>query len=361
MKDGAVRLGHDLRQNTEAAAMRHADDDVAYPERAAALDDLLQRRDHCLAAIQAKAFGPGDFHIAEFCKVFGFYQLVEDGALAFASERDLLVGPLDAFLDPAFLRSVGNVEELDAERLTIGPAQDSDDLAHRAEFEPQHMIEKNPAIEVDLAESVRARIELFFVLGRFETERIEIGVEMAARPVGANEHQRPDRIAGGALDFVRSDVNTAGLGLCFQLAADRRTGLLPTGIQRAGECIRGKRRPVRPLPRWPLRVALDVAAIVFQALEKRLPRRIERFRVGLIAGVEVFDIGSIAAIEERGTGESGIGVLARHQRPSSSSNGIEPAKTRAPDRPNYAQSTGRQGFLLFNRSAWQAKDETMNS
>src|ERR1700745_1745095 len=129
MKDGAVRLGHDLRQNTEAGAMRHGGGDVAYPERAPALDDLLQRRDHCLAAIQAEAFGPGEFHIAEFFKAFGFDQLVEDGALAFASERDLLVGPLDAFLDPAFLRSVGNVEELDAERLTIGPAQGGDTLA----------------------------------------------------------------------------------------------------------------------------------------------------------------------------------------------------------------------------------------
>src|SRR5262252_1616340 len=199
MKDGAVRLGHHLRQNAEAAAMRHADDDLAHAERAAALDDLLQRRDHGFGAIEAEALGPGEFHIAEFFETLGFDQLVENGALALAGERNLLVGPLDALLDPAFLRGVGNVKEFDAEGLTIGPAQNGDDLADGAEFESEHMVEKNPTIEIGLAEAVRARIKLLLVLRRFEPERIEIGMEMSARPISANQHQRPDRIAGGAL------------------------------------------------------------------------------------------------------------------------------------------------------------------
>src|SRR5215470_6972451 len=124
MKDGAVRLGHDLRQHVEAAAMRHADDDVARAERAATLDDLLQRRDHGFAAIEAEALGAGEFHIAELFEAFGFNELVEDGALTLAREGNLLVRALDALLDPAFLRGIGNMEEFDAERLTIGPAQD---------------------------------------------------------------------------------------------------------------------------------------------------------------------------------------------------------------------------------------------
>ena len=87
VEDGAVRLGHDLRQHVEPAAMRHADHDLAHAERAAALDDLLQRRDHRFAAVEAEAFGAGEFQVAEFFKAFGFDQLVEDGALAFAGER----------------------------------------------------------------------------------------------------------------------------------------------------------------------------------------------------------------------------------------------------------------------------------
>ena len=134
--------------------MRHADDDLAHAERTAPLDDLLKRRDHGFAAVEAKALGPGEFHIAEFFEAFGFNQLVEDGALAFAGERNFLVRSLDALLDPALLRGAGNVEEFDAERLAIGPPQDSDDLAHGAEFEPKHIVEENPAIEIALAETV---------------------------------------------------------------------------------------------------------------------------------------------------------------------------------------------------------------
>src|SRR5689334_20818652 len=187
MKDGAVRFGHDLRQHAKPAAMRHANDDLAHAERAAALDDLLQRRDHGLAAVEAEALGPGEFHVAELLEAFGFDELVENGALALAREGDFLIRSLDALLDPALLRGIGNVEEFDAKRLTIGSAQDGDDLADGAELEPEHMIEKNPPVEIGFAKTVRARIELCLVLRRLEPERIEIGVEMPARPVGANE------------------------------------------------------------------------------------------------------------------------------------------------------------------------------
>ena len=49
VEDRAVRLGHDLGEHVEPAAMRHAEHDVLHAERAAALDDLLQRRDQRFA------------------------------------------------------------------------------------------------------------------------------------------------------------------------------------------------------------------------------------------------------------------------------------------------------------------------
>src|SRR5260370_26032717 len=129
MKDGAVRLGHDLRQHVESAAVRHADHDFAYAERAAALDDLLERRNHRFAAVQPEALGSGELYIAEFIEAFGFDQFIEDSAFAFTRECNLLVRTFDAFLDPALLRGAGDVEEFDAERLTIGSAPDANDLA----------------------------------------------------------------------------------------------------------------------------------------------------------------------------------------------------------------------------------------
>ena len=44
-KRGPLRLGHDLGQHVQPAAMGHAEHDLLEAELAAALDDLLQRRD----------------------------------------------------------------------------------------------------------------------------------------------------------------------------------------------------------------------------------------------------------------------------------------------------------------------------
>ena len=104
VEDRAVRLAHHLRQHVEPAAMRHADDDLFDAERAAALDDLLQRRDHRLAAVEAEALGAGELHVAELLEALGLDQLVEDRALALAGEADLLVAAFDALLDPGLLR-----------------------------------------------------------------------------------------------------------------------------------------------------------------------------------------------------------------------------------------------------------------
>ena len=64
--------------------MRHADADFLHAEIAAALDDLLERRDQRLAAVEAEALGAGIFDVEEFLEAFRLDQLVEDGALAFA-------------------------------------------------------------------------------------------------------------------------------------------------------------------------------------------------------------------------------------------------------------------------------------
>ena len=213
VEDRAVRLAHHLRQHVEPAAMRHADDDLFDAERAAALDDLLQRRDHRLAAVEAEALGAGELQVAELLEAFGLDQLVEDRALALAGEVDLLVAALDALLHPGLLRRIGDVHELDAERLAVGAAQDGEDLAQGREFEAEHLVEEDLAVEVGLGEAVGARIELLLVLLRLEPERIELGVEMAADAVGADQHQRVDRIARRLLHVGGGDLDALGLRL----------------------------------------------------------------------------------------------------------------------------------------------------
>src|SRR5262249_58280155 len=92
--------------------------------------------------------------------------------------RGGLVRPLDALLDPTLLRGVGNMHELDAERLAIGAAKDCENFAQGAEFEAEHAVEKDLAVVVRFREAVGARIEILLVMVRLATERVEIGVEV---------------------------------------------------------------------------------------------------------------------------------------------------------------------------------------
>ena len=85
------------------------------------------------------------------------------------------------------------MHELDAERLAVGATQDGDDFAHRREFEAEHHIEENFAVEIGFGEAVGFRIEFGFGRLDLDAERIELGVEVAADAVGADQHQRVNR------------------------------------------------------------------------------------------------------------------------------------------------------------------------
>ena len=71
----AVRLAHHFGEHVETAAMRHADDDLFDAEIAAALDDLLERRDQRLAAVEAEALGAGELGIGRISRGLGVDEL----------------------------------------------------------------------------------------------------------------------------------------------------------------------------------------------------------------------------------------------------------------------------------------------
>src|SRR4029079_13095122 len=133
------------------------------------------------AAVEAEALGAGEFQIAEFLEAFRLDKLVEDGALAFRGEGDLLVLARDALLDPGLLSRVGDVHELDAERLAVSAAMDCEDFAQRPDFETEDFVEEDRAVHVGVGEAVGTWIEVLLVVMRLEAERVEIGVEVPAR------------------------------------------------------------------------------------------------------------------------------------------------------------------------------------
>src|SRR5262249_19870124 len=103
MEELPVGLLHDIGEHIEPAAMRHAEYDVRDAKLPAALDDLLHRGNHRFAAVEPEALGADEFHAAEFLEYLGFDELVQDRALAFTREQNLLVRTFDTPLQPILL------------------------------------------------------------------------------------------------------------------------------------------------------------------------------------------------------------------------------------------------------------------
>ena len=137
-------------------------------------------------AVDAEALGADETKSAEFLEAFGLDQLVQDRALAFGRERNLLVRPFDAPLQPILLLGIGDVHELIADAPAIGALEEIDHLARRGGGKPQHAVDEDGLVEFGIVETVEARIELRHGgLGR-QMQRIEIGREMPDHAIGAH-------------------------------------------------------------------------------------------------------------------------------------------------------------------------------
>ena len=126
--------------------------------------------------------------------------------------------------------------------------QDGDHLAQRGEFQPQHLVEEDRPVVVGLGEAVGARIEFLLRLFRLKPERIELGVEMAADAIGADQHQRVDGIAGRLLHLFGGKLDAAGLRGGLHFVADGFRRFRPFAGERGDKFAAFARGPVRLLP-----------------------------------------------------------------------------------------------------------------
>ena len=117
---------------------------------------------------------------------------------------------------------------------------------------------KYRAVHVRLGKAVGFRVELGAVAVIAQAQRVELGDEMPADAVGADQHQRAHGIEHRAPDLLLADGD-ARLG---GLGGDLLAGVLDLGLggpfagERGGQIVIGLRRPVaaRPMtgppPRW---------------------------------------------------------------------------------------------------------------
>ena len=294
--------------------MRHADDDLFDAELAAALDDLLQRRHHRFGAVEPEALGARVFHVGEGLEQLGLDQLVEDRALAFGGEGDVLVLALDALLDPRLLRRRGDVHELDADVPAVGAAQDLQDLADGRHLEPQHLVDEDRAVEVGLREAVGLGAQLLVDLALGQTERIEVGGQVPHHAIGADQHQRADAVLGGAQGHRRAHLEAGGLCPRLQAAADVLLGgavVAGQGAQQLAIAF-GIQLIERPGPGRP-GVAVLALLLLVQAGEEVPPLVAHRARIALVLRLHVLDVGGIGAVQEGRARKGFVLRLACHR------------------------------------------------
>ena len=154
MKNSAVWLAHDLRQNVQSASMGHAEHDVLNAKCTATLDDLLKCRDHGFAAVQTKTLGTGIFDVNEFFEPFGLDQLVENGAFALTGESDLFIRTFNTRLNPALFSRGRDVKKFPANRRAIGALKNGQHFANGRVFESQNEIDEDFAVPVGLGEAI---------------------------------------------------------------------------------------------------------------------------------------------------------------------------------------------------------------
>ena len=298
-----VGLAHHVGEHVEPAAVRHADDDFLDAELPAALDDLFQRRDGRFAAVQAEALGARMLLVEEFFEYLGLDQAAQDRLLALGGEFGAVFDRLDPGLDPRLLVRILDVHEFHADGAGIGRLAAGDDLAQRRGVaEAEIVVDIDAPVEVTRREAVGFVVQLRVVLAHLDAQRIEVGQQMAAHPVAADQDQRADRIPGRLAD------------LGVRRGRRRRAGRATMPVGRSISVAHDAGRPGRPVR--PGQVGQRRLGAVVQIVEEIPPVVGDRARIGEIAFVQVDDEGRVGPGEVGGRLEvsrrlcHGSGLLA---------------------------------------------------
>ena len=152
-----------------------------------------------------------------------------------------------------------------------------------------------------LGEAVGLGLELGMLAAGDELERVELGGEMAAGPIGADQHAGAERVA-------RRGQRCSSLKQAARLAG--APGLRSVGPRTA----RAPRRECRPR--------------FVEAGEESAPFRIERSGVLLVAGVKLSEVGGVGALQERRVEKHLVQFVSGHRSTLPVVDGYRPAGQR---------------------------------
>ena len=281
-----------MHERVEAAAVRHAEHDFLDAELPAALEDLLDSGDQRFAAIEAEALGADELDAEIVLEALRLDDPLQDHLATLERELGVVLDMLDTLLDPRLLVGIGDMHELDADLAAVGLAQAVHDLAKRRLLaECQRAKDQDRAVPIALGEAVGRGIELAMRRLPHQAQRIEVGLEMAADTVGADQHQRLGGVVGGGAD----------LGLALAGQCRRRCGTValhvPVGGSRRFRHVDDARAVGRP--RGAAHLSEHAVPVLGQRLEEGPPLGVDPARVALVARVQFLDEGRIGAEQER--------------------------------------------------------------
>ncbi len=280
-EDRRVGLAHHVGEHVEAAAMGHADHDLVDAELDRFADDRLERRHGALAAVEAEALGARELDVQEALEALGQNQLLEDVALLLGAGAQQIVRAFHARLDPGLLVRILNVHELDADLGAVGLAQDLDDPAQARLLQAEDVVEEELAVQIGLGEAVGTGVELRVLIAAGEAKRVEIGEQVAANPIGADQHHDPQMIDDQPPRALAAEIDDLAAECCGRGQRRRQP---VAGPRVCGGAATLEQRP----------------GLRAELVEIGAPARVDRAGIGQITGIQILDEGAIAAVEECG-------------------------------------------------------------
>ena len=198
-EDRLQRFLHDVGEEVDAAAVRHADRELLDPHGGCARHQRLEHGDQRGGALQREALLAGVARMEELLEAVGCEHGAQQPEPGRVGELRPVARGLHARLEPLALARIGDVHELGAERAAVGLAQRVHELAQRAlELAVERGLDL--AIQVRFREPERRQLEEGMRRHWGHLERVQVCDQVAELAVGV--HQRVGAVgatAGGGL------------------------------------------------------------------------------------------------------------------------------------------------------------------
>ena len=188
VENRAIGFPHHIGQDAETPSVRHPHHDLFDPQSAAALDDLLHRRDQAFATIKAKTLGAHIFDMKEFLEASGLNHLVQDRLPALTGKDHFLAIALDPLFQPSGFFGVRDMHVLKRKGPTISPLDQFDNLAERRDLQPQNIVDENRPVHVGVGEPIGLGLKLWIGFIRAHPQGIEIRRQMPPDSIGPDQH-----------------------------------------------------------------------------------------------------------------------------------------------------------------------------